>query len=458
MKKIIFLFSLVAIFFNGFVSCDDEEGIEEVPYSSGKPIVVSDIGPITGGLGTRVVVTGSNFGSDKSKVKLFFNDKESLILSLNNTAIYAMVPKQPGDFSSIKVFVEDEIKPDTTIQYADTTIQYAEGVLADKQFQYKIKATVTTVAGVVGKNLFKDGTALEGSFARPVMISVDNSGTIFVTDDFSNRVRQVSVEENKLSTVFRDAFQPWQNSFNTDYTNFYVLERRATTRPLLFYALSKSSNWLEPAEVYDQKDKNGDYIAGNYDYYGLAADDRFVYLLSAFGHRLVRYDSKLKKMELIGQDLNTDSWAHLAFNKKNGYIYVSNESWGRLYRFDPYHIPEGKSTPWITQDDFQLVAGTSRGSAIEGNGENAQFGSVEGICADQLGNVYLSDYLNAVIWKVDEENNCTILAGVPGKKGYKDGKPEESLFNTMYDVAATPDGIVYVADTYNYVIRCIAIQ
>ena len=55
----------------------------------------------------------------------------------------------------------------------------------------------------------------------------------------------------------------------------------------------------------------------------------------------------------------------------------------------------------------------------------------------------------------DEGDN---IAGVPGVKGYKDGKPEESLFNTPYGIAATPDGIVYVADTYNYVIRVIAIQ
>ena len=50
------------------------------------------------------------------------------------------------------------------------------------------------------------------------------------------------------------------------------------------------------------------------------------------------------------------------------------------------------------------------------------------------------------------------MAGVPGVKGYKDGKPNEALFNTPYGIAATPDGIVYVADTYNYVVRVIAIQ
>ena len=74
------------------------------------------------------------------------------------------------------------------------------------------------------------------------------------------------------------------------------------------------------------------------------------------------------------------------------------------------------------------------------------------------GNVYLADYTNHVIWKVDEEFNATIFAGVPGESGYKDGKPQEALFNKPYDVAATPDGILYVADTYNYLIRCIAIQ
>ena len=440
------------LFIGGLTACnDDNSSSEDNPYSPDKPLVVSSIGPEKGGIGTRVVVSGSNFGNDISKVKLFFNQKEALILKVQNNAIYAMVPKQPGENSTIKVAVEDGVNSDGSPKYREETLK-------DKLFKYNIKATVTTVAGQLDVKTAKDGPALEGSFGRPVMLAVDDEGTVLIADDGGKMVRMLSIQDNKLSTVFSGMHEPWQCSFNLDFTNYYVLERRTSMRPLLFYGLYKSSNWQEAEAYYDQKNDKGDYIAGAMDYFGLAADNDYVFLLSSSGKRLIRVSIATKKVELIGENLNMDSWAHIAYNKKNGYLYITSEAWGRLYRLNPYHTPAGHSTPWITQNEIEHIVGTGKGAAKEGNGKAAQLGEIEGMAADQEGNVYLADYTNHVIWKVDEEFNATIFAGVPGESGYKDGKPQEALFNKPYDVAATPDGILYVADTYNYLIRCIAIQ
>lgn len=66
------------LFIGGLTACnDDNSSSEDNPYSPDKPLVVSSIGPEKGGIGTRVVVSGSNFGNDISKVKLFFNQKQS---------------------------------------------------------------------------------------------------------------------------------------------------------------------------------------------------------------------------------------------------------------------------------------------------------------------------------------------------------------------------------------------
>ncbi|WP_106831623.1 IPT/TIG domain-containing protein [Parabacteroides pacaensis] len=453
MKKNDFFVWLATFVLLSCLACSSNEKAENYgePYSPEKPLVVSQIGPQKGGLGTRVVVSGSNFGNDPSKVKLFFNSKEALILKLQSNAIYAMVPKQPGEYSTIKVAVEEG-------QNSDGTAKYREAVLENMQFKYNIKATVTTVAGQLGVNSAKDGMALEASFGRPVMLAVDPTGTLLISDDGARMVRMLSIQDNKLSTVLSGMHEPWQCSYNLDFTRYYVLERRSSQRPLLFYGLFKDSNWQESEAFYDQKDDNGNYIAGNMDYYGLAADDKYVFIMSASGKRLIRVDQETRKVELIGENLNMDSWAHIAYNKKNGYLYITSEAWGRLYRLDPYHTPPGHSTPWLTQADIEHIVGTGKGAAKEGNGKSAQLGEIEGMAADQEGNVYLADYSNHVIWKVDEEFNATIYAGVPGESGYRDGKPQEALFNKPYDVAATPDGILYVADVYNYLIRCIAVQ
>ena len=69
----------------------------------------------------------------------------------------------------------------------------------------------------------------------------------------------------------------------------------------------------------------------------------------------------------------------------------------------------------------------------------------------------MADQSNHAIRKIDPEGNVTTFAG-SGKAGYKDGEIETSQFNNPTDVTVSPDGIVYVADYYNYRIRCIAVQ
>ena len=452
-KRPYFLFIL--IFLLAVCACEEEtqeENIYDIPYSPNSPVLVNGIGPKEGGLGTRVVVNGSNFGNDIAKVRLFFNKKEALILKVQNNAIYAMVPKQPGELSDIKVAIETGVAP-------DGTPAYVEAELEDIQFKYFVKATVTTVAGQQDVSAVADGTMQEGSFRRPAMVDVDSTGnTLFVADDWGGKIRQISIPDNRLSSLMSGLNSPWQGSFNLDFSSYFVVERSGGSRPLLFYGAFKKSNWQEPEPYYDQKDDDGDYIAGNMNYYGLTADDEYVYLLSSSGNKLLRVNQQSKKVELIGEKINTDSWAHMAYNPKDNHIYVSCEGWGRIYKFNPHNIDAEKNKPWITQDDLIHIVGMGAGAAKEGNGKFAQLGSIEGLACDSEGNIYVTDYSNHVIWKIDEDLNCTIMAGVPGQKGYKDGKPNEALFNTPYDVAVTPDGIVYVADTYNYIIRCIAIQ
>jgi hypothetical protein len=152
------------------------------------------------------------------------------------------------------------------------------------------------------------------------------------------------------------------------------------------------------------------------------------------------------------------SWNYLTWNRKDRKIYCAAEEQGRLYRFDPYYIPPDRTTPWLTLDEVEHIAGSARGSAIEGNGTSIRTGYLLGLSTDNDGNVYLSDDGNSVIWKIDRDLNGTIIAGTAGTAGDKDGDPKDAQFNRPYSVATTSDGLIYVADQVNRVIRCIAIQ
>lgn len=434
MKRNYLIFTMMMLTLLTFSACSDDEAKNsgvDIPFSPSEPITLTNISPAKGGLGTRVVITGNNFGNDKSKVKVYFNEKAALIITLNNQNIYAMVPKQPGDLSTIKVVIDGK-----------------EGVLDGRQFSYQIKAVVTTVAGTGQVGTDNGSNALEATFERVAMVDVDNEGNVLITDDWGKQIRLLSIKDNKVMTVLASTHEVWQSGFSANYENFYVIERRASQRPLIIRGLNKKSNWLE------EKFYDADNLLGNVDAYGLATDDAYsIFVLAKGGQSLVKIDQRTKKMEKLGGDWGMEGWLHIAYNPVDHYLYITTENARTIYRVDPTNVP-------VTRDKLEIYVGDpAAGHAFQdGNGTDARFGSMEGICCDLEGNLYVADYGNHVIRKIDIHRNVTTVAGVPGQKGYKDGKPSEALFNTPYDVAVTPDGILYVADTDNNRVRCIAIQ
>lgn len=419
----------------------------DIPHDASKPLEVSAIGPESGGYGTRVVISGSNFGNDPDKINVYFNEKKALILGVQNNAIYAMCPKQPGDHSTIKVTVE-----------GSGSSQPKEAELTNTQFRYLLRSSVTTVAGVFGKNQAIDGPALEASFQRPAKVAADEDGSnIIVVDDQAHKIRLLSLKDNKVVTV-ASVSNPFACVFNTQYDKCFVGIRAANRRPELFAVLSKENNYMTPVMVYDQKDDNGNYILGNTDMLNIAADDQYVYMMSLHGQKLIRVDQKSGKVELIGQNLDIPGISNLAFNPMDRKIYAISEVTGRLNRFDPFHIPAGRTTPWITNNEVEYVLGNGIGSAIEGFGEQVR-SPCAGITADRDGNLYGADFTNHVIWKFDvNARSATIFAGTPGVQGYKDGKPAEAILGRPLGATVTADGIVYLGETTNFLIRCVSIQ
>jgi hypothetical protein len=77
-----------------------------------------------------------------------------------------------------------------------------------------------------------------------------------------------------------------------------------------------------------------------------------------------------------------------------------------------------------------------------------------GIDFDKAGNYYVAELAGERVLKVDPKGMLTIVGGT-GKKGNTgDGGPARAAtFNGMHSLAVTPDGTVYVADTWNHRVR-----
>ncbi len=116
----------------------------------------------------------------------------------------------------------------------------------------------------------------------------------------------------------------------------------------------------------------------------------------------------------------------------------------------------------IAQTAISTLAGSSPAIAsgnADGTGTAARFKAPAGVAVDAAGNIYVADTANHNIRKVTPGGVVTLLAGSnaePGVLGLANGVGSAASFQFPQSVAT--DGVnVYVADTYNHVIRKIVI-
>jgi sugar lactone lactonase YvrE len=100
------------------------------------------------------------------------------------------------------------------------------------------------------------------------------------------------------------------------------------------------------------------------------------------------------------------------------------------------------------------LAGNSEGFA-DGVGASASFNTPSALALGHDGSLYVADTGNNRIRKITPDGRVSTIAG-DGTAGYRDGPAAQAQFNAPIGLAISPGGDIYVADTYNDVIRMIA--
>jgi len=96
-----------------------------------------------------------------------------------------------------------------------------------------------------------------------------------------------------------------------------------------------------------------------------------------------------------------------------------------------------------TNGDVTTIAGNGNMGFVDGKGDSAQFFAPAGIVVDKHGNVFVGDWNR--IRKIAPDGTVSTFAG-QDSSGFRDGSPGQALFSFIMDLAMDDEGNIYLSD------------
>ena len=316
---------------------------------------------------------------------------------------------------------------------------------------------VSTVAGNESRG-FVDGIGPMARFNHPSAMVIDQAGNIYVSDQENHSIRKVT--PSGVVSTFAGTGQPGSENghrLSATFNNPYGLALDAKGN---LYVGDVSNHSIRKISV-DGKvttlaggrkgfsDRQGELAMFDHPY-GVAVDAKNnVYVADSYNNRIrkISPDGTTTTVAGNGNDGFVDGRAQEAeFYVPIGIVI---DAGGNIYVGD-----EGNSSIRKIRTDGKVatLAGNGKFSFSDGIGRNATFNAPGGIAIDGTGNLYVADYLNNCIRRVSTSGEVRKIAGKLNK-GFADGEPSEALFYYPFGIAVDASGVVYVGDYYNHRIR-----
>ncbi len=394
-----------------------------------------------------------------SSVVLQNNGTDNLSLAANGTFVFN-TPIAPGAYSvSVLTQPAGAGHPCNVVNGSGTiTNTYISAV------QVVCGTAVGTVAGSTSLAGLINGTGTAASFGMPVGIALDAAGNLYVADASHNVIRQitpagvVSTFAGSGSVGSADGTGTGA-SFNSPQG---IAVDKATGNVYVGDTYNNLIRKITPAGVVSTFAGSGAVGSTNatgtaasfYWPSGLTVDTAGnVYSAdSASGMiRVITPAGVVSTLAGSGAPGSTNATGTAAsFRNPNG---VAVDTAGNVYVADSGNNLIRKITPGGVVSTLAGTAGVS-GSA-DGTGTAATFSNPWGVAVDTAGNVYVADSSNNLIRKITPAGVVSTLAGAAGAAGagYADGPALSARFYMPYGVASDTAGNLYIADSWNRMIR-----
>lgn len=328
----------------------------------------------------------------------------------------------------------------------------------------KVTATgdVTTLAGVAGPPGGTDSP--NARFAGPTGVAVDGAGNVYVADQLNHTVRKIDPAGMVVTLAGMTLMRGTANGMG-GVARFNFPTGVAVDGANNIYITDEGSHTLRQVtpDGIVSTPFGAATIAGATD--GPAATARFnlptgVAVDSTGKIFVTDQGSQIVRKIIVTEGVTTlagtpglsgtadGTGADARFVNPTG---IAADDAGNIYVADRVNHTVRKITPDGVVTTLAGSAGLS-GSA-NGKGTAARFGLPIGIAVDGGGNIYVADTDNTTVRKVTPDGDVTTLAGSPGVPGDTDATGDAARFRRPFGLTVDDGGNVYVADGGNKSIR-----
>ncbi len=464
MRKIACAFASIFVLAGLLSSCSDDKN--KIPeYNSKEPIVLDNFYPKSGSMMEGIIISGSNFGNDPKKIKVYFNKKKAIVTGVSGDKIQALAPRLPGDICDISVVIgSDSVVFNDKYEYIksynlsilcgqanSSTTSFVEGTLSQTEFLSSLHFLTIDPQDILYVSMSGDGQPIvyineEQGFSKTVLYS-GGSGTTrgpmggtFVPG------------EKKLAIMSANRGYFWEiDPYNpVDYNERKLLSPTTEQIANGYVKPTNAIEWFYSC-VYTEYTRPGDPLA--------SADEGFLYTRTYNG-MLMRFRMSNRVMDMVTHQCPTGAGDTYIIGDPddNTKIYCSTKQNHRISVIDLTKTP--------SDPDFEktIVGLPGTGDHIDGHVSVAKLNSPQQIVVTkdiESGNkiMYIADTNNSCIRKYDFETEMvSTIAGTPKVKGLVMGSPTQSKMGNPYGLAVNSQGDLYISDRANRVILKLSFQ
>lgn len=422
--------AVLFMIFITFCACSDDDQ----PQS--QKAEVTDFSPVMGSRNTLLTLNGANFGTDPNQVKVTINGKEALVKTVTNEVITAEVQK--GTSSGLVRVILGE-RPNAQI------------LIYDQSFTYVSNQVVSTYLGGKGSGE-TDGDFSMATLSKPRFLAWGKGNALYIVEDGASVADDMAcirvAENNQLITLLKATESPLVQriraiDFSLDKNTMYIANDSNADGIMGFGTMTNNGNKFgNLTSLWEQ---------GGITTVKVHSKTGAVFIGYHSGSWIYQYDGtdfipKCQLPDASGAAASKGNINGIAFDKSGTTAYFVSRKNHVVYKAN-YDLVTGEFS------DVKLLAGSFGVTGYaDGTGTSAKFNEPSQGDVGEDGNFYVADRGNHCIRVITPDGEVSTYAG-QNKAGMTDGIASQAEFNNPEGCQFGPDGALYIADYSNHAIR-----